>query len=106
MLKSQPPLKYRSSDGYLIYCGRNNKQNDRLTLRDARKDDIWMHTQGFAGSHVIIVTDGETLDELPDRTVEEAAMIAAYNSKARDAALVPEMCIRDSVYWTQSGRSD
>lgn len=89
MLKSQPPLKYRSSDGYLIYCGRNNKQNDRLTLRDARKDDIWMHTQGFAGSHVIIVTDGETLDELPDRTVEEAAMIAAYNSKARDAALVP-----------------
>lgn len=89
MLKSQPPLKYRSSDGYLIYCGRNNKQNDQLTLRDARKDDIWMHTQGFAGSHVIIVTDGETLDELPDRTVEEAAMIAAYNSKARDAALVP-----------------
>lgn len=89
MLKSQPPLKYRSSDGYLIYCGRNNKQNDQLTLRDAKKDDIWMHTQGFAGSHVIIVTDGKTLDELPDRTVEEAAMIAAYNSKARDAALVP-----------------
>ncbi len=89
MLKSQPPLKYRSSDGYLIYCGRNNKQNDQLTLRDAKKDDIWMHTQGFAGSHVIIVTDGKALDELPDRTVEEAAMIAAYNSKARDAALVP-----------------
>lgn len=89
MLKSQPPLKYRSSDGYLIYCGRNNKQNDKLTLRDAGKDDIWMHTQGFAGSHVIIVTDGKTLDELPDRTVEEAAMIAAYNSRARDAALVP-----------------
>lgn len=89
MLKSQPPLKYRSSDGFLIYCGRNNKQNDQLTLRDARKDDIWMHTQGFAGSHVIIVTDGTTLDELPDQTVEEAAMIAAYNSKARDAALVP-----------------
>ncbi len=89
MLKSQPPLKYKTSDGYLVYCGRNNKQNDKITLRDANKEDIWMHTNGYAGSHVIIVTEGKTLDELPDSTVEEAAMIAAYNSKARDAALVP-----------------
>ncbi len=89
MLKVQPPLKYRSSDGYLIYCGRNNKQNDKLTLREARGDDIWMHTQGFAGSHVIIAAEGKVLDELPDKTIEEAAMIAAYNSKARSAALVP-----------------
>lgn len=89
MLKSQPPLKYKTSDGYMVFCGRNNKQNDKLTLRDAFKEDIWMHTQGYAGSHVIIVTNGKTLDELPDKTVEEAAMIAAYNSKARDAALVP-----------------
>ena len=89
MLKSQPPIKYMTSDGYTVFCGRNNKQNDKLTLRDAFKEDIWMHTQGYAGSHVIIVTNGKTLDELPDRTVEEAAMIAAYNSKARDAALVP-----------------
>ena len=89
LLKAQPPLKYRTSDGYLLWCGRNNKQNDKLTLRDAKPWDIWFHTQGFAGSHVILVTDGKTLDELPDRTVEEAAMIAAYNSKARGAALVP-----------------
>lgn len=89
LLKAQPPLKYRSSDGYLIWCGRNNRQNDQLTLRDAAPEDIWFHTQGFAGSHVILVTGGTALDDLPDRTVEEAAMIAAYNSKARSAALVP-----------------
>lgn len=89
LLKAQPPLRYTSSDGYTIWCGRNNRQNDRLTLRDARPEDIWFHTQGFAGSHVILVTNGVALDDLPDRTVEEAAMIAAYNSKARSAALVP-----------------
>ena len=89
LLKAQPPLKYRTSDGYLLWCGRNNKQNDKLTLREAKPWDIWFHTQGFAGSHVILVTEGKSLDELPDRTVEEAAMVAAYNSKARDAALVP-----------------
>lgn len=89
MLKSQPPLRYRSSDGYTIWCGRNNKQNDKLTMKDARPDDIWFHTQGFAGSHVILETGGTPLDDIPDRTVEEAAMIAAYNSKARAAALVP-----------------
>ena len=89
LLKAQPPLRYRSSDGFTIWCGRNNRQNDRLTLRDARPEDIWFHTQGFAGSHVILVTNGIPLDDLPDRTVEEAAMIAAWNSRARAAALVP-----------------
>ena len=89
MIKGKPPIPYRSSDGYRILCGRNNKQNDTLTLRTAGKEDIWFHTQGFAGSHVILFTEGKTLNELPDRTVEEAAMIAAYHSKARAAALVP-----------------
>ncbi len=88
-VKAQPPLRYRSSDGYTIWCGRNNKQNDRLTLKEARPDDIWFHTEGFPGSHVILVTNGTPLDDIPDRTVEEAAMIAAYNSRARSAALVP-----------------
>ena len=89
LLKAQPPLKYRTSDGYLVWCGRNNKQNDKLTCRDARPWDIWFHTQGFAGSHVILVTEGTELNDLPDRTVEEAAAIAAWNSKARGAALIP-----------------
>ena len=88
-VKAQPPLKYRSSDGYTIWCGRNNKQNDKLTLKEARPDDIWFHTEGFPGSHVILVTNGTPLNDIPDRTVEEAAMIAAYNSRARSAALVP-----------------
>ncbi len=93
-VKAQPPLRYRSSDGYLIWCGRNNKQNDKLTLKEARPDDIWFHTKDFPGSHVILVTEGTPLDDIPIRTVEEAAMIAAYNSRARSAALVPVQYIQ------------
>lgn len=84
--KSQPPIEYLSSDGYTIFAGRNNKQNDKLTLKTAAKTDIWLHTHNIAGSHVIIVTDGTTP---PDRTIEEAAVIAAVNSKAKDSAQVP-----------------
>lgn len=86
MLRPQPPLRYTSSDGFVILCGRNNKQNDKLTLKDARNYDLWLHTQKIAGSHVIIQSQGQ---EIPDRTIEEAAVIAAYNSHARDSAQVP-----------------
>lgn len=86
MLKAQPPLKYRSSDGFTIWCGRNNKQNDRLTLKTAKNYDLWLHTQKIAGSHVVVESDGR---EIPNRTIEEAAIIAAYNSHARDSAKVP-----------------
>lgn len=74
------PLRYRSSDGFLILCGRNNLQNDQLTLREARNYDLWLHTQKIHGAHVIIVTEGAR--EVPDRTIEEAAVIAACNSAA------------------------
>ncbi len=84
--KSQPPHEYVSSDGYTILAGRNNKQNDKLTMKTAAKTDIWLHTHNIAGSHVIIVTNGETP---PDRTIEEAAIIAAVNSKASASAQVP-----------------
>lgn len=84
--KSQPPVEYVSSDGFTILAGRNNKQNDRLTLKTAAKTDIWLHTHNIAGSHVIILTNGETP---PDKTIEEAAVIAAVNSKAKDSAQVP-----------------
>ncbi|MBC8570179.1 Rqc2 family fibronectin-binding protein [Zongyangia hominis] len=80
------PLKYRSSDGFTILCGRNNLQNDRLTLKDSRNFDIWFHTQKIPGSHTVILTEGR---EVPDRTLEEAAVIAAYNSRARESAKVP-----------------
>lgn len=76
--KALPPLEYKSSDGYTILVGRNNHQNDQLTLKFAEKSDIWLHTQNITGSHAIIVTDGETP---PDRTIEEAAIIASVNSK-------------------------
>lgn len=85
-LKPKPPIRYRSDDGFIILCGRNNKQNDRLTLKEARNYDIWLHTHNIPGSHVIIVTNGE---EVPDSTVEQAAQIAACNSKARESTQVP-----------------
>ena len=81
-----PPLRYRSSDGFIILCGRNNVQNDTLTLKEAKKTDLWLHTKIIAGSHVIIQTRGE---EVPERTIHQAAAIAAYNSKGRDSSKVP-----------------
>jgi len=80
------PMRYRSSDGFLILCGRNNMQNDQLTLKDSRNYDLWFHTQNIPGSHTVVVADGK---EIPNRTMEEAAIIAAYNSKARNSSKVP-----------------
>ena len=85
MLKAQPPLVYRSSDGFTILCGRNNKQNDKLTLKTAKNYDLWLHTQGIAGSHVIVEADAK---EIPSSTITEGAMIAEYHSKGRDSAQV------------------
>lgn len=82
---SIPYLKYISTDGFTILCGRNNIQNDKLTLREAAKNDIWLHTQKIPGSHTIIITEGK---EVPDSTLFEAACIAAYNSKARNSSKV------------------
>lgn len=80
------PLQFVSSDGFTILVGRNNRQNDQLTLHEAAKDDIWLHTKNIPGSHVIIRCDGRPV---PDRTLEEAAVLAAYHSKARLSAAVP-----------------
>ena len=80
------PFHYRSSDGFDIFAGKNNLQNDLLTLKTAFKSDIWFHTQKIHGSHVILVTDGK---EPTDQAMTEAAMIAAYHSKARSSSLVP-----------------
>lgn len=84
--KSAPPLEFVSDDGYKIFVGRNNKQNDRLTLKTAMKTDIWLHTHNIPGSHVIIETHG---DEPPMETIEQAAVLAAVNSKAKNSAQVP-----------------
>ena len=74
------PFRYRSSDGFDILVGKNNIQNDRLTLRTAQSGDIWLHTKTVPGSHVIIRRNGR---DIPDRTIEQAAIIAAWHSKAR-----------------------
>lgn len=84
--KPLPPLKFRSSDGFEILVGRNNYQNDRLTLKTASGGDLWLHTQKIAGSHVIIRADGA---EIPDRTIEEAAILAATCSKGRGGTKIP-----------------
>ena len=84
--KALPPIEYKSSDGFAILVGRNNRQNDQLSLKFAEKSDIWLHTQGITGSHVLILTDGVTP---PDKTIEEAAIIAAVNSRGRGSNLVP-----------------
>ncbi len=84
--KALPPIEYISSDGYTILVGRNNVQNDKLTTKLAEKSDIWLHTKDLTGSHVIIRCGGL---EPPMDTVEEAALIAAYNSSARTSSLVP-----------------
>lgn len=80
------PFHYRTSDGFEVFAGKNNLQNDLLTLKTAFKSDIWFHTQKIHGSHVILVTDGR---EPTDRAMTEAAMIAAYHSKARQSSRVP-----------------
>ncbi len=84
--KPLPPLEYRSSDGFKILAGRNNLQNDRLSLKTAHKNDLWLHAQKIPGSHVIVVAENK---EIPPSTVEQAARIAAYHSKARESTLVP-----------------
>ncbi len=76
------PFHYISSDGYHMYVGKNNLQNEELTFQTARGNDWWFHAKGAPGSHVIVQTNG---DELPDSTFEEAARLAAYYSSNRGA---------------------
>ena len=86
MKNKTKPFKFISSDGFIIWCGKNNKQNDVLTTKKSNKDDIWLHTHDIPGSHVIISTDGK---KVTDKTLEEAAIIAAYNSKGRNGSKIP-----------------
>ena len=77
------PFHYVSSDGYQIYVGKNNLQNEELTFKFASGNDLWFHAKGIPGSHVIVKTDGKTVDQLPDRLFEEAAALAAWYSRGR-----------------------
>jgi predicted ribosome quality control (RQC) complex YloA/Tae2 family protein len=115
--KSQPRC-YHSSDGLEILVGRNNYQNDILTLKESSKNDLWLHTKEIPGTHVIVRLPRGTNDinQVPDATLEEAAALAAYFSKANQSDKVevdytfrfnvrkpsgarPGMVIYDN-YWT------
>ena len=80
------PMEFRSSAGIPILVGKNNSQNDRLTLKEADKRDIWLHVQKLHGSHVILKTAGAEAD---DQSLTEAAMLAAWFSQAKDSSQVP-----------------
>jgi len=84
------PLKYTLSDGTEVLVGRNNMDNDWLTMKFASKTDVWMHTKDIPGSHVIVrLDDGRSVGDLPAELIYEAASIAAYHSKASGSDNVP-----------------
>ena len=80
------PMRFESTDGYPIYVGRNNRQNDELTFKLARKDDIWLHASKVHGSHVIIACAGVTP---PDDTITQAAQLAAYYGETGGGQNIP-----------------
>lgn len=84
--KASMPMRFLSSTGFEIYVGKNNVQNDYLTLKFAVNQDVWLHTKDIPGSHVIIKTEGKDVD---DATLEEAANLAAFYSKGKMSSKVP-----------------
>ena len=84
--RASKPWEFRTSSGFRVLVGRNNRQNDQLTMKDADHRDLWFHTQKIHGSHVILCTGGQSVD---DDTIVEAAKIAAYYSQARESGNVP-----------------
>ncbi len=83
---SSKPMEFLSSDGIEILVGKNNTQNDKLTLKLSSPNDIWLHTKEIPGSHVILRT---TMQNVPEQTLRQAAILSAYFSKARMSANVP-----------------
>ena len=87
--KKQKPadfLRYRSADGFLILVGRNNAQNEKLTLKTARGKDMWFHTKNAPGSHVVVMSEGK---DIPLATQNQAAMLAVWHSSQKNGAKVP-----------------
>lgn len=88
-------LKYQSTDGFLILVGKNNLQNDKLTLKDTRNWDMWFHTQTIAGAHTVVISENQPI---PNTTLEQAAKIAAYNSKAvHSSKIAVDYCVIKNV---------
>ena len=81
-----PPLRFESTDGFPIFVGRNNRQNEELTFKSARKDDIWLHASKVHGSHVIIACAGQSV---PDDTITQAAQLAAHYAETTGGQNIP-----------------
>jgi predicted ribosome quality control (RQC) complex YloA/Tae2 family protein len=87
--------------GFDIYCGKNNKQNDYLTMKMARGEDIWLHTKDIPGSHVLIKNpEGR---DIPPEVVEKAAQWAAWHSQARQSSKVPVDYTKRKNVWKPNG---
>ena len=86
MKRPAKPREFRTTTGFRVLVGRNNHQNDKLTMKDADHRDLWFHTQKIHGAHVILCAEGREVD---DDTIVEAAKLAAYYSRARDSGNVP-----------------
>ena len=84
--KALKPMEFETEEGFIIFVGRNNIMNDRLTLKTAKNYDLWFHTKDTPGSHVVVQNDGR---EFTDKVIREAAMLAAKNSKAGNSSNVP-----------------
>lgn len=82
------PREFITDDGYTVFVGKSNLQNDYLTVRLSRKNDIWLHTKGVHGSHTLLVTGGQTLEEIPDTALLQAASLAAFYSKGKESSKV------------------
>lgn len=80
------PMEFTTSDGFTVLVGRNNRQNDKLTLKTANNNDIWFHTKNIPGSHTVLVTQGRQPTET---AMEQAAQLAALHSRAKDSSQVP-----------------
>ena len=81
-----PPMRFESTNGFAIYVGRNNRQNEELTFKSARKDDLWLHASKVHGSHVIIACAGKPV---PDDTVTQAAQLAAHYAESAGGQNIP-----------------
>ncbi|MGN0975907.1 MAG: NFACT family protein [Gemmiger sp.] len=101
--KKQKPadfLRYRSSDGFEILVGRNNAQNDKLTLHTARGKDVWFHVQKAPGSHTVVMSEGR---DVPDSTRQEAAELAVLHSSAKGGAKVAVDTTEVKNIWKANG---
>ena len=100
--KKEIPFREFEEEGFKIYAGRNNVQNDRL-LRFAAPDDIWLHTQKYHSSHVVIITEGK---KVPEKVLQKAAEICVYYSDGKDSGKVPvDYCLRKHVKKPSGGKA-